>query len=342
MAGPLRDEIDSLTALPDDETDFSFFQLIALLERRFRDAPAVGAATEAGRERIRFRALPSLAFPPADIAAVASHGGAGGADGLVAVTVTFLGLFGPASPLPTYYTEDLLGDDPGQETVRDFLDLFNHRLISFVYKAWKKYRYYAQFRRGADDAFSGYLFALMGLPPAAPQASEIDRRRLLGHAGLLGLNCRSAGVIERVLAHYFEVPVRIEEAVERLLEIPASQCHRLGGRRTSLGVDWLLGERLPDRAGKFRIWIGPVTQAVFRSFLPDGANHKALIELVTLLLRDPLDYDVRVLLAPGEMEPWHLGGPPSPLGWFLWLGQANAAEQGVDIPLRPGADGAGA
>jgi type VI secretion system protein ImpH len=327
MAGPLRDEIDSLTVLPDEPDAFSFFQLIALLERFYPDAPAVGGATEAGRERIRFRALPSLAFPPADIAAVAEE------DGRIGVTVTFLGLFGPASPLPASFTEELLGDDPGQETVRDFLDLFNHRLISFVYKAWKKYRYYAQFRPDADDVFSSHLFALMGMPPQATPGTLIDRRRLLGHAGLLGLNCRSASVLERVLAHYFAVPVRIEEGVERLVTIPESQCHRLGGRRTSLGLDWLLGENLPDRAGKFRIWIGPVARDAFRSFLPDGANHRALIELVTLLLRDPLDFDVRVLLEPGELEPWRLGGPPAPLGWFLWLGNADAAEEGVPIPI---------
>ncbi len=334
MASPVRDEIDSVTALPAEADDFNFFQLIALFERFFSEAPAVGAATEAGRERIRFRALPSLAFPPADIASVAAEPSC-----RIDVTVTFLGLFGPASPLPAYFTEDLLGDDPGQETVRDFLDLFNHRLISFVYKAWKKYRYYAQFRPDADDVFSGYLFALMGLPPQATPGTRIDRRRLLGHAGLLGLNCRSASVLERVLAHYFEVPVRIEEGIERLVTIPESQCHRLGGRRTSLGLDWLLGEKLPDRAGKFRIWIGPVSRQVFQSFLPEGDNHKALIELVTLLLRDPLDFDVRVLLAPGELEAWRLGGPPSPLGWFLWLGNAEAAEQGVPIPMAsvPGA-----
>jgi len=330
MAGPLRDEIDSLTVLPDESDAFSFFQLIALLERFYPDAPAVGGATEAGRERIRFRALPSLAFPPADIAAVAPEGGR------IGVTVTFLGLFGPASPLPASFTEELLGDDPGQETVRDFLDLFNHRLISFVYKAWKKYRYYAQFRPEADDVFSSYLFALMGMPPQAIPGTLIDRRRLLGHAGLLGLNCRSASVLERVLGHYFAVPVQIEEGVERRVTIPEPQCHRLGGRRTSLGVDWLLGEKLPDRAGKFRIWIGPVARDAFRSFLPDGANHKALIELVTLLLRDPLDFDVRVLLEPGELEPWRLGGPPSPLGWFLWLGNADAAEEGVPIPIDAG------
>src|SRR6202012_2956529 len=149
------------------------FQLIALLERFYPDAPAVGAATEAGRERIRFRALPSLAFPPADIAAVAPEGGID-TPGRIGVTVTFFGLFGPASPLPAYYTEELLGDDPAQETVRDFLDLFNHRLISFVYKAWKKYRYYAQFRPDADDVFSSYLFALMGLPPQASPDTVID------------------------------------------------------------------------------------------------------------------------------------------------------------------------
>jgi type VI secretion system protein ImpH len=323
MAGAVRDEINAvIAALSDGNAPFSFFRLISLFERYFTDAAPVGSATDASRELMRLRAWPSLSFPPGDIAEVSLQS-VDESELRVCLSVTFLGLFGPASPLPPYYTEELMGDDPGQETARDFLDLFNHRLISFVYQSWKKYRYYVRFSPNGNDAFSRYIFSLMGMPRLADgQDSEIDWRKLLPFAGLLGMNSSSPLVFERLFSHYFDVPVRIEEGVARVVLIPEEQQQRTGSRRTSLGIDWLLGERVPDRAGKFRIWIGPVSQDRFHSFLPRGRDRRVLLTLVRNLLRHPLDFDVRVLVDGSEPVSWRLGSDhPGRIGWSVILGK---------------------
>ena len=51
-----------------------------------------------------------------------------------------MGLYGPSSPLPNHYTEDVLWASADEDAARSFLDLFNHRLISLVFRAWEKYR----------------------------------------------------------------------------------------------------------------------------------------------------------------------------------------------------------
>lgn len=334
MARTVRDQISQLIdGLSDVDQQIAFFPLVGLIERFFADATPVGSSADAGRERVRLRALPALAFPPADVAEVSVHGD--DEDDLkVDVLVTFLGLFGPASPLPPYYTEELLGDDPAQITARDFLDLFNHRLISFVYQAWKKYRYYVRFSASGQDAFSSYIFALMGMPRVSERlGGEIDWRKLLVFAGLLGMNSSSPLVLERVLSNYFGFPVRVEEGVARVVRIPEAQQHRLGGRRTSMGVDWLLGEKLPDRAGKFRLWIGPVSQQDFQSLLPGGPNRRILLTLVRNLLRHPLDFDIRVLLDEDGSMSWELGGDHAGrMGWSLFLGDAGASVREIALP----------
>lgn len=51
----------------------------------------------------------------------------------------------------------------GVEATRDFLDIFNHRLIAQYYRIWRKYSYPATFEAGGTDNTSQYLLGLAGL-----------------------------------------------------------------------------------------------------------------------------------------------------------------------------------
>ena len=313
---------------------YSFHQAALLLERYFASAPPVGTALDAAAERIRFRALDSLAFPPADVAAADTLARPEGGD-LVRLTVTFLGLYGPSSPMAVGFTERLLLDDEGGPAIRDFLDVFNHRLLSLLHRAWTKYRYYLRFRGTGQDDVSKAIFALIGHPrPTGHEKAGVRWEQLLPFAGILAMPNASPHVIERVLSHYFAVQVRIEEAVERFIAIPEGQRHRLGLAGNELGRSWTLGRRVRDLSGKFRIWIGPVTRARFDAFAPGGADHGPLFDLVRKLLRDSLLFDVRILLEPDALEAWRLGSPALPLGRLLWLGKADIEGLGVPI-LEP-------
>jgi type VI secretion system protein ImpH len=339
MAGSLRDAPrDLIPRLPGHPSTYSFFHVVSLAERFYPDAVPVGSAADPAGERIRFRAFASLAFPPADIVGF-DWRELEGKEPRLRITVAFLGLYGSASPLAPHYTEAIIGGDPEQDTLRDFLDLFNHRLTALFYRTWTKYRYHIQLRGRAEDPVSRKVFALGGLhlprDPNAPRASDaIDWSKLLAYAGLLALNCRSPGVLERIIGHYFEIPVRIEEGIERHVSLDDAQQNRLGLGNGSLSLDWVLGSELVDISGKFRIWLGPLSREQFDLFLPGGSRHTALYKLVRGLLRDGLDFDIWLKLRPGEAEPWSLGDTQAaPLGWSMWLGDADSATTGV--PLAP-------
>ncbi|NOX53111.1 MAG: type VI secretion system baseplate subunit TssG [Planctomycetes bacterium] len=131
---------------------FDAFQVVRLLEMWARrreaepDRPRfvpVGQDGPPDREPVRFRTLPSHTFPPSSICSLELRKPEEELPPgpLAQVTVSFLGLIGPNGALPHHYTslviERLRAKD---RSLRDFLDLFNHRLISLFYRAWEKYR----------------------------------------------------------------------------------------------------------------------------------------------------------------------------------------------------------
>ena len=149
---------------------FDFFQAVRVLERlaiERADENAVSPRSQAGawerggmgyfpvgedqppeQEAVRFRAQPSLSFPTSTIVRVvtgdtllASHGQSLKPGSKVSpvttpfaeMTVTFMGVTGPIGVLPYHYTALLLRRLRDKDfALRDFLDLFHHREISFL------------------------------------------------------------------------------------------------------------------------------------------------------------------------------------------------------------------
>ena len=83
------------------------------------------------------------------------------------------------------------------QTLRDFFDVFNHRMISLFYRAWEKHDCTAGFEqwllKGSDDRFARCLFAVAGLGTTGLcDRLTIDERSILRYVGLLGQRPRSA------------------------------------------------------------------------------------------------------------------------------------------------------
>ena len=215
---------------------------------------------------------------------------------------------------------------------RDFLDLLNHRFTSLLYRGWSKYQPGVQYQKRAEDPFSQGIFALMGAPnKQAREDSAINWPRLLGYAGLMGMNSGSVSVMTAVISGYFDhIPVRVKEYVERWAKIPENQQNRLGRANVALGHDLCLGAQVKDYCGKFRVCIGPLVFSAFESFLPDGENHKALLELIDVLMPEQLCFDIELILKGDAVPAFGLGTQHAPkLGWVGWLGKTKGDDQSV-------------
>ena len=319
-------EYPVITELQQNPQRFSFYQAVHLLESyaSTETQTSVGMKGPCREESVRFRPYASLGFSSADVKKVTPLEGAD-EDGIrYRVEITFLGLYGTVSPLPAFYTEEIVSDLEGESNRRDFLDVFHHRAISLHYRILGKYRLPEKLRPGLTDQVSNWLFALIGLHNVA----QLDKpplkhlHRLLANLGLLATQNRSAAMVSNIMSFYFDaLPVRVEEYVRRQVKISPPQQIRLGRDQSVLGRNMTLGRRLPDRAGKFRLWIGPLSFERYCDFLPSSDEHQELIALTQYLLQDPLDFDLGLILSKDDVPKLKLSKQsPCTLGWSTWLG----------------------
>ena len=335
--------------------EFDFFQAVRLLHLIDPSRTPVGRGGPPTTEAVRFRALNSLSFPPSAIHNLERPT----ADEPVPVmTETFFGLTGPSGVLPRHYTELIMRLDrdarlPERHALRDWLDLFNHRLVSLFYRAWQKYRFYGDYGLGGTGRPDSTPFALavlslagIGPTPMRNRMQVVVRRRdrpgggrvlarvddlvVLHFAGLFAHRPRSAAGLEALTSDYLRVPARVRQFQGQWLRLEPANQTRLGdlsgGQR--LGVSTVVGDRVWDVQSKVRLRIGPLKYAEFEELLPDRAPvspRKAfflLCHLVRLYLGPGLDFDAQLVLKADEVPEYRLGdesGVGGRLGWNLWV-----------------------
>jgi type VI secretion system protein ImpH len=300
---------------------FDFFQAVRLLERLSPGRKPVGRFVPPSTEVVRFGASPKLEFPASQIQALNERPGSA-----PFLEVNFMGLTGPLGVLPHAYTElvreRIRQKDP---TLRDFFDIFHHRLISLFYKAWEKYRFTIAYERDERDRFSHHLLDLIGLgTPGLQDRQELPDDSLLYYSGLFAMTTRSAASLEQLLTDYFQVPAAVEQFVGAWYPMDAeNQCH-LGeetGWSEQLGWGAVVGDEIWDTQTRIRVRLGPLTFRQYREFLPEGSAWRELRALTRFFSRGEFEVEVQLVLKREEAPRCELGeaveGAPQ-LGWSTW------------------------
>lgn len=282
-----------------------------------------------GSVPVRFRSRMSFDFPGADIERISP---ASEKEPLPQMLVNFIGLAGAHGPLPTVYTEQLLREQPS--ALRDFLDIFNHRLILLLYRVHEMHHPELTTGSPAQGLSANHLYTFFGLgrepESAARNRLSVPDRALLYYSGIFAHRPHSASGLQRLLCDYFQVEVAIEEFVGGWLSLAEDQWTRIGttrGRNQVLGDGVVLGRRVWDQHARIAIRLGPLHLRTFESFLPDGDAYKPLRGLTRFYLGDEIDFDFKLELRAEDI-PWAaasvLTSPPprtrpASLGRLAWL-----------------------
>jgi type VI secretion system protein ImpH len=238
--------------------------------------------------------------------------------------INFMGLTGPSGVLPLYYTEMLLERLRQKDPVlRDFFDIFNHRMISLFYQAWEKYRFTISYERGERDRFSHHLMDLIGMGTRRLENRLAVRDdSLLFYAGMLAMHARSSAVLRRVLWDYFDVPVEVEQFTGEWHGLDEPDLCRFEGETPSeqLGLGAIVGDEIWNQQAGVRIKLGPLGLEQYLDFLPSGTAHEPLRSLAKFTARGQIDFEVQLILKKDEVPACELGRDAAPprLGWTSW------------------------
>ncbi len=309
-------------ALREHPGRFSFFQMVRLIERLSPNRVAVGRFGPPEREAMRFGVNNTLSFPPSPVHSLEWPEGQ-----RPTITVNFMGLTGPMGVLPFAMTE-LIRDRirSKDRTLRDFFDLFNHRMISLFYQAWEKYRFFVAYERDQKDRFSKYLMSFVGLGSDGLQRRQpIRDDSLLYYSGLLSLQPRSAVALEQIVGDYFGIPVEVEQFVGAWHSVSvADQCSLEGGREYSeqLGVGAIAGDEVWSHESRLRLKLGPLTIGQYLDFLPPGEAYEPLQTILKFYSGYEFEYEVELILKRDDVPVCELGKDIQAkpfLGWTTWM-----------------------
>jgi type VI secretion system protein ImpH len=316
---------------------FEFFQAVRLLTGGLSSRQPVGRFHAPSTEVARFSPHATLTFPASEIQSLAWP-----EDGPPVMSVNFMGLTGPMGVLPLYYTELVMERLRARDTtLRDFLDIFNHRCVSLFYQAWEKYRFPVALERGASSCFTDLLLSFIGLGTGAlTNRQAVKDETLLYYAGLLGQHPRSAIALEQLLADYFDVPVEVEQFVgawRSLDRDTQSRFQDTGDCSEQLGGGAVIGDEVWDLQSRVRLKLGPLPLERYLDFLPSGTAYDPLQAITRFYSSDELDFEVQLILQREEVPACVLGagGEQAPrLGWATWVKSVPMDRDPADAVLR--------
>jgi type VI secretion system protein ImpH len=321
---------DLIRALKDAPYAFDLFQALYLIQRSESARAPLGTSLGLD-ESVRLSGEVGLGFAPSDIVSVSPSNRPGPALTLMTSAMT---LAGASAPLPLPYTELLLEmrrqrDESGFE----LLDIFNQRMLAFLYCSRSKHR----------PALSHVELGQMPVTKALDSLSELGwsegvrgprgQRAWLRHAGLLGAAPRSMTSLLALLNDRFGLRFSGKQFFGGWFEFDPADRACLSGstvrrRGSMLGAGASLGRRAWDQSSAIEIKSPALRRSEFMAFLPGGESYKLIAWLAARHFQSDVEIRFSAKLQDDDSTVFALGSEASPsLGLTSWLQGGKSPDQ---------------
>ncbi|MEQ1827164.1 MAG: type VI secretion system baseplate subunit TssG [Pirellula sp.] len=315
-------------------TDVSFTQLLRCLQ--IETGTRIGDEAVLEKQAVRLVPILDLNYPSCELADW-QEPGAG--ESRPRLAVSFFGLFGPSGALPDHYTQPMIERTRNKDaSLSEFLNIFNHRLLSLFYQVWEKHSFPVSFETsfaaGQESLVSQSLWAIVqSRLGSSRNRLSIDDDCILYYGGLFS-SCRpSMESLRACVSDFSGITCEIEPLVGQWLELDPTDQTQIGvialGETTGnrLGVDSIAGQRVWDIEQRFRIILGPTTWKTLDDYLPANTTVRRITDLIRRYVGPEWDFDIQVLVKPEEVRGVVFDADSEfYLGWNTWLGTWNSSE----------------
>lgn len=323
---PVRSLIEDLFA---DPHRFELVQAIAVLERlRNSETTALGVGIDPELESVRIEQDPTLAFPASDVTSLQRRD----KDAPPVLRTAVIGLAGASGPLPQAFTEMMLERNSRRDRgMAAFLDIFNHRLTSMLYRVFRTTLPLLD-SHPERSILATALRAFVGIETGglSNRLAGVSDRMLLGYAGIFADRHGSGAALQTVLSGMFQSTVTIRNFEGRWLSLSESSLAVLGRAAPDalrLGGGAVLGSRVWDQHAAFAVRFRFDNLAGFEKLLPIGEFYRQAVSICRFHAGVLPDIVFELTLAAPAVPPLLISARNGRrLGWTSWiLGKSGVA-----------------
>ena len=351
---------DFLEEVSSEPWSNNFHALVRKLEALSPHKPRVGIANRLADECAVFHQANQLGFVASAVQEIGPRTERSSSAPLADIEVNFMGLLGTNGALPLVYSDYIYARSNGvphpdrveigreqishnrrDTSLRDFIDVFNHRFIAFFHRAWVSCRKTVSYDRPEECQFSNYIASFVGLNSEHLQKrSSLPDESLYYFAGHLANRTRHPSGLVAILSDYFCSAVELEENTGRWLELPADNLSSLGSEQSEglLGDGIGIGSKVWDKQLSCSLSIGPLSYQSYLGFSslkgevkPDSST-AILTQLVTFYTNRELFVTATIILDREEVPAPELGSGVQ-LGFSTWLHSGTPEDHARDFTL---------
>lgn len=257
--------------------ELSFIELIKLIKLKFNEDINFGKLFN----RLEIEPHLSLTFASSDVERFEEK------NEKYFIETNFLALYGTSSPLPTFYTEDLLEEElEGETLLKDFYNIFNKRKYKQFFHAYLKYRLSNRIIENNETSILNILYSFIGqnYQEEFNNLKYFTKIELLGFAHLFLHTNRSKEGLNILISGLLGIKIIIVEFVKNNEKIMEDQLCIIGKRNCLIGKDTHLGDKILNITSTFKIILIDLDKNSFNYFQKKEIGYKSLEELINLYI----------------------------------------------------------
>lgn len=229
------------------------------------------------------------------------------------VFTTIFSLAGTLGVLPLQIREELLNRHRDKDdSLTDFIDIFNSRAIDFLVAIQKKKIFGTNSQIYSKQSNLGSILkSIVGFYNyGEEQKSKVGISFYIFFGGYFSSRIRNQENLQQMLSFYLGVPIEIEmfcqgwEYIDQKHQGKLSFDKNLG---SSLGENMILGKRIRIYQRQCRISVGPLDESSFQEFLPGGVWLNKIKEIVRVYWNNSVSIELKLIRKANSIGTIFLG-----------------------------------